>query len=90
MNKLCSFIFLKSLMRKSFKALKFNRYYLITRRYAPIQYKHKIKTAIFEAMKAKWKKNRLATRKRKEKRSKLVLGVFNNLKKRWVYNKRVR
>lgn len=87
MKKLCSFIFLKNLMKKSLRGLERNRHYRVTKRNVPIMYSNKIKFTTYYIMKSKWSREKPAIDKMRIKRNKMKLEIFNHLKNRWTYQK---
>ena len=90
MEKLCTSIFMNNQMKKTFKILRYNRYFHITKRVVPTQYTNKVKGIFFKAIQTKWAIYKPAIENRKRLKRRMLRAVFRELKARWSYNKQVR
>ena len=90
MKKLCSFIFLKNLLKKCYGALGYNRFYQKQKKRAPLLHPEYMKFKVFQRLKTKWLKNKKSIDNRKRLALKMQIRTFRYLEERWRYNKLLR
>ena len=57
MKQVCTFFFLKNHLQRCMNTLKYNAYYRVQKRKAPVNYQERVKLMVFSRFKKKWHKN---------------------------------